>query len=428
MAATSSIASPGFVNITIRHVELRGNAFFTPGLAVVKLTFADKEISSSNAAGKNRNISIERSTSELLLEEPDDEESEWKLDWNESFEVPSRPGMGVRAALTIYDPENYEEMFQMHLDLIDFEGTHLDSRYDFSLPVGWDGPTIYGNINLDVDFFPNHQSFVALCIECSRAPQLPLLLLTELRNKVEELSEESVFPNESVTESLARFCDQLDSLLRNGAKLRDYASAPLNFESAKNAQNAQNAQNASGTLEVEVALERCKKVLADVVVENGMDKLFRPYHMLVAKQVSLFNRYWEESESERSSESSSGSVVASASEQQQQQMTESRLTSFFQVALVWIMQQGFLAGTLVCEYGIEPKELMALAEHFFHYDSELKSEMRAAELGFLLEDMGQRYSETELALVLESVDSDQVGVVDFAEFVRWWCTDMSLQS
>ena len=34
----------------------------------------------------------------------------------------------------------------------------------------------------------------------------------------------------------------------------------------------------------------------------------------------------------------------------------------------------------------------------------------------------------ELALVLESVDSDQVGVVDFAEFVRWWCTDMSLQS
>jgi hypothetical protein len=38
-----------------------------------------------------------------------------------------------------------------------------------------------------------------------------------------------------------------------------------------------------------------------------------------------------------------------------------------------------------------------------------------------LQDMGEEYTEAELGLTSCYLDSDNLGTVDFADFVRWWC-------
>jgi hypothetical protein len=38
-----------------------------------------------------------------------------------------------------------------------------------------------------------------------------------------------------------------------------------------------------------------------------------------------------------------------------------------------------------------------------------------------LQDMGEEYTEAELGLTSCYLDPDNLGTVDFADFVRWWC-------
>jgi Ca2+-binding EF-hand superfamily protein len=37
--------------------------------------------------------------------------------------------------------------------------------------------------------------------------------------------------------------------------------------------------------------------------------------------------------------------------------------------------------------------------------------------------MGENYSDKETDLLLEMIDSDGLGVVEFPELVRWWCDE-----
>ena len=43
-----------------------------------------------------------------------------------------------------------------------------------------------------------------------------------------------------------------------------------------------------------------------------------------------------------------------------------------------------------------------------------------AELSKLLGDMGGSYSDAEIALIFEHVDSDNSGQINFLEFLKWW--------
>lgn len=38
------------------------------------------------------------------------------------------------------------------------------------------------------------------------------------------------------------------------------------------------------------------------------------------------------------------------------------------------------------------------------------------------QDMGEEYSSAEQELILRDVDPDKIDVVEFAEFIRWWCS------
>ena len=40
---------------------------------------------------------------------------------------------------------------------------------------------------------------------------------------------------------------------------------------------------------------------------------------------------------------------------------------------------------------------------------------------------GAEYSSSEIALILEDIDPDRFGDVQFSEFIRWWCSDLPEQ-
>lgn len=37
--------------------------------------------------------------------------------------------------------------------------------------------------------------------------------------------------------------------------------------------------------------------------------------------------------------------------------------------------------------------------------------------------MGENYSENEIILLLSLIDSDGLDIVEFPEFIRWWCDE-----
>ena len=39
----------------------------------------------------------------------------------------------------------------------------------------------------------------------------------------------------------------------------------------------------------------------------------------------------------------------------------------------------------------------------------------------LWQDMGEVYTPAEVAILLESIDYDKLQIVEFPDFIRWWC-------
>ena len=75
----------------------------------------------------------------------------------------------------------------------------------------------------------------------------------------------------------------------------------------------------------------------------------------------------------------------------------------------------------VCEEGgVDDAELAKLRGTFSKFDADGSGAIDATELMVLLEDMGGDYSPEEVMLVLDAVDTDDSGVIDFVEFVHWW--------
>lgn len=54
------------------------------------------------------------------------------------------------------------------------------------------------------------------------------------------------------------------------------------------------------------------------------------------------------------------------------------------------------------------------------YDVDNNGTMDANELKALLEDMGQSYTEAEVAILMNELDLNSDGVLDFEEFWKWW--------
>ena len=78
--------------------------------------------------------------------------------------------------------------------------------------------------------------------------------------------------------------------------------------------------------------------------------------------------------------------------------------------------------TVCAEKGISSKVLAALRANFAKYDVDGSNSLDVAEFAALLADMGGQYSEEEVAAILEQVDADSSGLVDFVEFLEWWAS------
>ena len=78
--------------------------------------------------------------------------------------------------------------------------------------------------------------------------------------------------------------------------------------------------------------------------------------------------------------------------------------------------------TVCAEKNISSKVLAALRANFAKYDVDGSNSLDVAEFAALLADMGGQYSEEEVAAILEQVDADSSGLVDFVEFLEWWAS------
>ena len=69
-------------------------------------------------------------------------------------------------------------------------------------------------------------------------------------------------------------------------------------------------------------------------------------------------------------------------------------------------------------------ELASIRNRFEKYDDHLSGDISSNMLGYLLQDMGEYYSPEEVqTLLITYLDIDQLGVVEFPEFIRWWCAN-----
>lgn len=97
---------------------------------------------------------------------------------------------------------------------------------------------------------------------------------------------------------------------------------------------------------------------------------------------------------------------------------------FIQVIAVWYLQHAYVAKSLCDEYRIHPAELSGIRDRFEKYDNHLSGDMPADMVAYLLQDMGEYYTSDEVRVLQAAVlDADSLGVVEFPELIRWWCSN-----
>jgi Ca2+-binding EF-hand superfamily protein len=97
---------------------------------------------------------------------------------------------------------------------------------------------------------------------------------------------------------------------------------------------------------------------------------------------------------------------------------------FIQLISVWYLQHAYVAKSLSDEYNIHPAELSGIRDRFEKYDENLSGDMPANMVAYLLQDMGEYYTPEEVQfLKTTELDADNLGVVEFPEVIRWWCSN-----
>lgn len=101
-----------------------------------------------------------------------------------------------------------------------------------------------------------------------------------------------------------------------------------------------------------------------------------------------------------------------------------QVAHFLLVTGLWLLQQTLLAVNL-CSKTPHPdrEELEELRKKFFLYDSFLSNEISVADFQLLLEDLGADYEEEEMEVILQSLDEDQMGLIEFPTFLQWWAAE-----
>jgi hypothetical protein len=136
-------------------------------------------------------------------------------------------------------------------------------------------------------------------------------------------------------------------------------------------------------------------------------------------------------------------------------MAWNEVLRFVLLISVWFLQHSFIALSLANEYHITPRELSAIRSRspssLPHPPSSLLTAVASRDMTRIspetsqplicgiccrcpvplvtpphlvsAQDMGENYSDKETDLLLEMIDSDGLGVVEFPELVRWWCDE-----
>eukprot|EP00600_Ochromonadales_sp_CCMP1393_P007345 CAMPEP_0174957576 /NCGR_PEP_ID=MMETSP0004_2-20121128/2147_1 /TAXON_ID=420556 /ORGANISM="Ochromonas sp., Strain CCMP1393" /LENGTH=128 /DNA_ID=CAMNT_0016205697 /DNA_START=168 /DNA_END=551 /DNA_ORIENTATION=- len=114
------------------------------------------------------------------------------------------------------------------------------------------------------------------------------------------------------------------------------------------------------------------------------------------------------------------STGTSADDIDAQELSWSQFSHFCIAASLWFIQQATTANQLVSQcQALSLTELDALRFGFYQYDTELSGTIATSDLFCLLEDMGEKYTETEIGLTATYLDPDNLESINFVDFVHW---------
>merc|ERR1712178_342687 len=74
---------------------------------------------------------------------------------------------------------------------------------------------------------------------------------------------------------------------------------------------------------------------------------------------------------------------------------------------------------------ISDEQIMLLKETFEDFDAEGEGEIGTDDLGAVMRTLGMECTETELQLMIDDVDADGSGTIDFPEFLLMMCEKMA---
>ena len=144
---------------------------------------------------------------------------------------------------------------------------------------------------------------------------------------------------------------------------------------------------------------------------------------LLEKQISLFLQITSGSLSNGSISNPLQSIGAFSANPSPSDLSLREVCTFVMTVSIWLIQHSFVATSLISEFGLSFEEVDAIRTIFQTYDTDLSGRIDCSLLPLVLQDMGEDYSDAEMAIVLAIVDQEKSGAVEFAEFIRWWTSE-----
>eukprot|EP01036_Dinobryon_divergens_P031263 gene31263-40632_t len=156
---------------------------------------------------------------------------------------------------------------------------------------------------------------------------------------------------------------------------------------------------------------------------------------LIEKMLAIFNTMIaRDSEAAKPpSKSSKNALNERSGDEEEQSWSWVQFHSFCAVSGLWLLKQSELALYLLIKHGDKSRkdnstlgliseELDAVRMAFQCIDAELMGAIQTTDLFYLLQDMGEEYSEEELLVAVSELDGDNLGLVFFEDFISWWCS------